>query len=327
VSLVPLQQARVSPNERNGVVLTSGFLLIVVALVLLITCVNLANLLLAKASARRREFGIRVALGASRQRLIRQLLTESLALSLMGGLLGLVFAVYGTRFLWALRPPAPIPVFLDLAPDAGVLLFTVAISLLTGLAFGLAPALRGSRVDVVSALKDQGVSSGSSPRRFRLRNLLVVSQVCGSLVLLIAAALFVRSVQAIHRIDPGFSVNEALVVSLEPGLYGYGEDESRALYRKVVERARELPGVRFATLAARLPMSGGMARTVVRDGQEPAAGDKGTLVQVNVVGTGYFETIGIPLEQGRDFSERDRHDSPPVAVIPPLPLPKMKTPT
>jgi putative ABC transport system permease protein len=315
VSLVPLQEARMSPNERGVFVMTSAFLLAVVALVLLIACVNLANLLLAATVSRRREIGVRVALGATRKRLVRQLLTESLVLSLTGGILGLLLAWWGTRSLWALRPPSPVPIFLDLTPNGRVLAFTIAVSLVTGLAFGLAPALRASAGDVVASLKDEA-AFGSGPRRFRLRSALVVSQVCVSLVVLIAATLFVRSVQKIQTIEPGFRVDDVLVISLEPGLYGYGEDRSRALYRRVTERARELPGVRSAALAARLPMSGGTGRTVVAEGRErQGAGERVPLVQTNIVGAGYFETIGIPILQGRDFSDRDVAGAPRVAIV------------
>jgi predicted permease len=316
LSLVPLLQARLNPNARGVVVLSSGFLLVVVGLVLLIACVNLANLMLAKTAARQREIGVRVALGASRGRLLRQFLTESLTLSLLGGVLGLIFAAWATRFLWGLRPPALATIVLDLEPNLRVLLFTLGVAVVTGLAFGLTPALRASRADVVAALKEKEGSLGSGPRHFRMRNVLVVSQVCGSVVLAIVAALFVRSLREAHHIDPGFAVEDVLVMSLEPGLYGYDEVQGQALYRQVVERARGLAGVRSATLAAQVPMGGGSVRTVLLEGrEEPASAESGKYVLVNTVGTRYFETVGIPLMQGRDFTDRDREGSPRVAIV------------
>jgi predicted permease len=314
VKLIPLQEARLGPNARGVVVLTSGFLMVVVGLVLLIACVNLANLLLARTAGRRREIGIRVAVGASGGRLIQQLLTESLVLAFLGGALGLVFAAWATRLLWTMRPPSLASALLDLQLDGQVLLFTAMAALATGIAFGLAPALQASRADVVSALKDQGTAS-SGPRRFVVKNLLVVAQVCGSVVLLIVAALFVRSLQQANGIDPGFRVDDVVTMSLEPGLYGYGEEQSRSLYRDVVDRSRGLPGVRTVALAERSPMGGGLFRSVTVEGREAGTSDRAVLVMSNVVGPGYFEAVGIPLLRGRDFSERDIKGSPQVAIV------------
>jgi predicted permease len=310
--VMPLLEARLGANSRSAVVLTSVFLLIVVALVLLIACVNLGNLLLARISGRQREIGVRVALGATRGRLVRQLLTESLALSAAGGVAGLLFSIWATRALWALRPSALATAILDLQPDARILTFTLVISLVTGLGFGLAPALRASQARVVAALKDQDAGLGSGPRRFRLRNLLVVSQLCGSMVLLIVAALFVRSLQRAHDIDPGFRVDGVLITSLEPALYGYSEEQGRALYRQVVDRMRAVPEIRSVSLGERPPLGGGMFRNVVVDAE---ASERGILVMTNIVGPGYFETVGIPLVEGRDFSERDVKGAPQVAVV------------
>lgn len=312
VVLVPLEDARINPDARGAIVLTSGLLLVVVGLVLLIACANLANLLMARALSRRREIGVRLALGATRQQLVRGLLVESLALSAVGGVLGFLFAGWAAQHLWAQRPASLSQAFLDIAPSPGVLAFTTLLSLATGLGFGLAPAFQAARADVLAALKDLA-GSGGPPRRFRSRNLLVVSQVCGSLVLLVTAVLFVRSMQEAHGIDPGFRVDDVLVMSLEPGLYGYDEAEGRAYYERVRDEARALPGVRSATFAQNPPLGGGSARKVALEGQPEE--DRATYVPVNTVDRGYFETVGIPLLQGRDFDERDRREAPAVAIV------------
>jgi predicted permease len=310
--VMPLLEARLGANSRGVVMLTSVFLAVVVALVLLIACVNLGNLLLARISGRQREIAIRVALGATRGRLVRQLLTESLALSAAGGVAGLLFSVWATRALWSVRPSALVTAVLDLQPDGRILAFTFFISVATGLGFGLAPALRASHTRVVAALKDQDAGPSGAPRRFRLRNLLVVSQLCGSTVLLIVAVLFVRSLQRAHDIDPGFRVDGVLITSLEPALYGYTEEQGRALYRQVVERLRAVPEIRSAALGERPPLGGGMLRNLVVGSETEG---RGILVMSNIVGPGYLETVGIPLLEGRDFDDRDVKGAPQVAIV------------
>ena len=212
ITVVSEAAGRVFPEVRGPVLGFMALLMTVVGLVLLIACANLANLLLARASTRRREIGIRLALGAGRAALIRQLLTESVLLSLLGGAAGALGAAWTADVLSTFRPPLPVPVVLDLALDLRVLAFAIFVSIATGVLFGLAPALAATRMDVVSALKDDGAGTGAGPQRSRLRSVLVVGQVSVALLLLVGSGLFVRSLRNAHTIDPGF----------EPGRAGHG---------------------------------------------------------------------------------------------------------
>ncbi len=303
----------------------------VVGLVLLIACANVANLLLARASTRRREIGIRLALGASRGRLIRQLLTESVLLSALGGAVGLLLAVWMVDALRTYTPPANfLPFTLDFNLDARVLLFTLLLSVLTGLVFGIAPALQASNPDLVHALKDEAiVLPGKGARqRFSLRNLLVVAQVALSLVLLIGAGLFLRSLWQAQRIDPGFNPENVLVMPLNINLLRYTKPQGQEFYRQVIERIEALPGVQSATLTRAAPLSGASRQSSVAvEGQESgdsAANSEGggaiaesrrNTTLAASIGLRYFETLQIPLLRGRDFTMQDREGAPGVAVV------------
>ena len=234
------------PSIRDSVFAFSSVLAVVGGLVLLLACVNLANLLLARATERRKEIAIRLAVGASRWRLVRQLLTESVMLSVAGGGLGLLLAGWITHAVSSLQLPTEFTFFFDVRIDGRVLAFTLALSLFTGVLFSLIPALQSSRPDLVPSLKEEGSLAGF--RRSRLRNALVILQIALSLVLLISAGLIVRSLQAAQHLRPGFNPEHAASVSFDVALQGYDEAKGRAFYKSVLEHARALPGVISAAL-------------------------------------------------------------------------------
>jgi predicted permease len=317
---VSLLQARLNPQgidgDGGGVVQISMILMTVVGIVLLIACANIANLLLARASKRRREIAVRLALGANRPRLVRQLLTESTLLSLAGAGLGLLLAQWLLGALIGADLPLPLPVGEELALDGRVLAFTAALAIATGLLFGLAPALQASRADVVPVLKNENVPSadGRRGRFFGLRQVLVVVQIALSLVSLVAAGLFLRSLQGSHRIDPGFETSGVLVMNFNLGREGYTLERGQAFYREIAERVSTLPGVRRAAVAQSAPLDGGLRRSVMPEGADTTTQDR-ILVQVNSVSPGYLDAMGIPLQRGRDFTDTDVQGTPKVVIV------------
>ena len=314
-TLLPVTQAMINPNIRRVFVLAGGLMMTVVGLVLLIACANVANLLLARASARRKEIAIRLSLGAGRGRLIRQLLTESVLLSLLGGAGGLLIAFWSRDLLVALRPVQFMQDAPDLPLDARVLGYTLLVAVATGLLFGLAPALQTSRPDLAVELKDKTSQPGSR-RRVSLRGALVVTQVALSLLSLIGAGLFLRSLSNTQRIDPGFETKNLLVMAFDVGARGYDRPRTEEFYRRVIESATALPGVERATLSSNLPIAGGgFSRTVFPEGHEPAAGSTGTFVMANTIIPGYFDALGVARLSGRDLTETDREGMPLVVVI------------
>ncbi len=307
-----VREARLSPQRQKNVLMVSGLLLAVVGLVLLIACANVANLLLARASVRRREIAVRLALGASRRRLVRQLLTESLLLALLGGGAGLVLALWSSELPPAFLSPGEAN-GLDASLDWRILVFTLAVSVLTGVLFGLAPALESSRPDLVEALKDG--ASGHGQRRFTLRQALVVTQVALALMLLIGAGLFLRSLSRAMTFDPGFASQNLLVASLDTRGAAMSREQGQAFYRQALERIGSLPGVRSASLTGIVPIGGGGQRRGVQlEGYTPQP-NEGLELNCNVVGLDYFNTMGIPLAQGRDFNAQDREGSPGVVIV------------
>jgi predicted permease len=287
----------------------------ITAIVLLIACANVANLLLARASARRKEMGIRLALGARRWTLVRQLLIESLIVSVVGGAGGLLIASWGGGLMGALMPPVPYPVNLDMHIDGRVLLFALAVTVGTVMLFGLVPALNASRPDLVPALKS---AAGSSVRaRGWLRGSLVVAQISLCAVALVAAGLFMRSLGASSRIDAGFRApDRVLLVSTDLFLAGYNPSTGRVLQRELLDRVRSLPGVSSATFAGIVPLGFGGNNTgnVTIDGYVPAK-DENMAVHNDAVTPHYFETLGTPLLAGREFTEQDDSGSMRVVVV------------
>lgn len=291
-------------------------LMVAVGVVLLIACANIANLLLARATSRRREIAVRLAVGASRFRLVRQMLTESLLLASLGAATGLTLAFWTSRWLTSFLPPYGMQVSFDTRPDAAVLGFTMALTVITAFLFGLAPTLQASNLDLVGTLKDSIASLGRGSRRVSLRQALVVTQVALSMVALVGAGLFVRSLRESYKADPGFDPNAVLLVSFDPFLSGYDNNRGREFYRRLVERVAALPGVESASLARRLPLtlSGIAFSNVVIDGYTPAP-DEDMSLNYETVGPRYFQTMRIPLVRGRDFDERDHEPAPAVVVI------------
>jgi len=283
----------------------------IVGIVLLIACANIAGLMLARAAARRKEIGVRLALGAGRFRIARQLLTESLLLAALGGALALAVAAWLTDGLRAMLPDknADMQAQLGFALDWRILGFTLGLSVVTGLLFGLAPALQASKLDLIPLLKDAGVSYVRDSRA-RLRGVLVVGQIALSLVLLVSAGLCVRTLLNAQAINPGFTTENLLTAKLDLGRQNYSEAQGREFYQRLLERLGGLPGVEAASLAHTVPLQGSsMGNSVVVD-------NKGQFnIRYNIVTPGYLDTMGIPLLLGRRLSEQDSARAPRVAVI------------
>ncbi len=285
-----------------GAMAAAAVMMVVVGLVLLIACVNVASLMLARATVRQKEIGIRLSVGASRGRLVRQLLTESILLSVMGSGIGLLGAWAATRAISGFSFPLPIPIGFRFVIDLRVLLFTCALAIVTGVLFGLVPALRATRPDLVTALKNE-TSANIRTRRFGARSALVLVQVSLSLVLLVGAGLFVRSLQNASSIDLGMRTDHLLLMTFDPKLHHYSPDKTRQFVSQVRERVAALPGVTAVSFVDSLPLSIGGTDF----GFKPVgAGDKAKEVGANVytVGAGYFAALGIPMRRGRDFDAR-----------------------
>ena len=314
VALTPLAQAAVGVNQRDQITLAGGLMMAVVGLVLLIACVNLANLLLAQAASREKEIGVRAAMGASRGRVIQQLLTESLVLAFLSALAGLAIAYAGRSILWSFRPPFIRDGDLDLGFDSHVLLFTLSVALLTAVLIGLVPALKSARPNLTDVLKVGGrgntVGWASSP----FRSMLVVTEIALALVALVGAGLFIRSMQNAQRLDPGFESTNLFMFNFDLGALHYDEGHGQQFFRAAIERAKASPGVESATIADAPPLIGGFARTIFPEGQDEASGYRGTLTQLNDIAPNYFETLRIPLVSGREFTDADRATTSPVAI-------------
>ncbi len=298
------------PGTSKPVLAFFTVLLAVSGLVLVIASVNVASMLLARAVARRREIAVRIALGAGRARLIRQLLTESVILFLAGGGLGLVLAFEATRLLARIPLPMDVALAIDPTPDIRVLAVTLSIALVTGIAFGLAPALQGSRADVAGQLR--GDASGSTPTRARLRNVLVGAQVAASFLLLTTSGLFVRALANGQRIDPGYDIAHVATTSFDVGLSGYDTTRARAFYTNLRKRVQTLPGVESVSFTRLLPLSmnnEGYGLTV------PGYRGKERFSLGTLVGPDYFPTMSIPIDAGRGILETDDERAPQVAVV------------
>lgn len=296
----------------------SGLLALCVSgLVLLVACANVANLMLARAAARSREIGIRIAIGAGRGRIVRQLLTESMLLALLGGIVGWVFAYGGSGLVSASVPPIPWPVNLEVAPDGYVLKWMLGLSLLTGVIFGLAPALLSSRPDLVAVIKGDAAGQATHRRRWNLRGVLVVAQVTISIVVLICAGLFLRSLNRALQVDPGFSAENLVTMMLDPSLLGYDKEAGKRFYAELTRRIEAQPGVRAVSLTTYLPLSdsGNGRGPIVKEGEADPPPNQGIGSSCTFVAPKYFETTRTPLVIGRDFTDRDNADAPPVVIV------------
>jgi len=310
-----------SPQDDGPIAAVFALLMGMSGLVLVIACLNLANMLLARGTSRRREIAVRLALGSGRWRVVRQLLTESLIIALLGGAAGLVLAFAGTRLLTAsLAAILPLVVTFDSRPDINVLVVTTLFCGLSTIVAGLAPAWKVTKPDVVPDLKEQprDVAGG---RRFSMRNMLVVGQIALSLALLTAAGLFMRGAVRASIADPGFPLEGGLIVNVSPSLSGYGDDQGRAAIHRVMDRVRALPGVKSASLASIVPFGEFReGRHVQKPGLPPAAPgqrEPGINPTLTIVGADYFETLRLPVLRGRGFTvaEETADSGPRVAIL------------
>jgi putative ABC transport system permease protein len=308
------------PDDRVTLERFFAMLLASVGLLLLIACSNVANLLLSRSEVRRREIAMRLALGASRSRLVRQLLTEGMLLAAIAGGLGLLLAPWTASLMLAFRQPLYALQNVVTTPDVRVLGFTILATALTGVLFGLAPALQSSKPDLVVTLKENTPGAG---RRSRLRGALVVSQMAITLILLVTAGVVVRKMRVVLNQDPGFRTTNLLMMSVSPSIQGYSEATGELFYSELLSRVSEIPGVQSASLATTVPPIDFSSRiSIFYEGQAPPreyfAGHEfelGIRVDVDNVAPRYLETMGIPLLEGRDFSERDTTASPVVAIV------------
>jgi predicted permease len=317
VTVLTYRQDRFEQDTVDAIL--SATLLGITGLVLLIACANVANLLLARGTARVKEMAIRMAIGAGRGALIRQLLTESMLLALTGGAAGVAVGYAGVRFLQGLQLPNDFPLDLGVRMDSRLLVFSLLLSIATGLIFGLLPALRSTRLDLNSTIKtsDQGPARMSFWRgRLAGRNILVSAQLALAVVLLVASGLFVRGFVSARNMDPGFRIDHTLLVSFNASLIRYDETKSREFYKALVDRARTLPGLKDAALAENYPFSGNQStRNLVVDGYQPRAGEDKPYAFSNIVDDHYFSLMETKLLRGRTFDSRDTASSPRVVVI------------
>ncbi len=298
----------------DSAVSVTAIIMGVVAIVLMIAAFNVANLHLARALARQREMALRVSLGASRVRIVRQLLTESLMLSLLAGGVGLMFAVWVQELIVFLSPEG-FPLEIDLGFDTRVLGFTLLLSIVTGVFFGLTPALQTSRPDQATALRNHPSAVSQRKTTFRLQNVFVIGQIALSLVLLICAGLLLKSLHRTSAVDPGFELRNGAVASINLGFTQYPAAEGRAFQRRLQDRIAAMPGVESVAAMAFAPFGESHGHHDVEiDGYEPES-DESMLFPRNMVGPDYFETMGIPVIRGRDFNERDREGSKLVALV------------
>ena len=314
VDLYPEAEASLHPMMRQGFVGFLSLIFAVVGFVLLLACANVAGLLLARVAARHREVSIRLALGASRRRLIRQLLSESLLLSVVAGGFGLLLAYWLIHLIKSFRPPTDMPFYLDVQMDPVVLGFTCLVAVLTGFIFGLVPALQATKQDLVTSLKEATTSQVG--RASFIRRLLVVGQVAVSLFLLIGAGLLVRSLQNARELEIGFNPDNLAVGIVDLGLQGYDETKGRQFRRDLRERLESLPGVQTVGYALDLPLHlAGRQNGVLPEGFEIPEGSDSPNIDFNYADHGYFHAMGIPIMKGRGFEETDNEEAPPVMVV------------
>jgi putative ABC transport system permease protein len=316
--LVPTTDVLLYPPVDPYLRQAAWLLMVVVGLVLLLACANLASFLLARARDRRREIALRLALGASRGALVRQLLTESTLLSVLGGAVGLGLAMWLLRALLAAELPLPVPftLYVDLDLDGAVLAFTLGISVLAGTALGLVPALQSTRPDVVATLKED-TAGGGQPGQTRWRNGLIITQLTVSLVLLVGAGLFLRNFQQLLAVDPGFGRTPTALMTVSFPANRYTADEAQQLARRLLDRFRALPGVDAVGLTNRLPLSmlGGGSLGFNVDGHAPPPDQDAYRAELASVDPVFFDAAGIPIVAGRPFTDADGPDGPGVVII------------
>jgi predicted permease len=315
--VIPELRARPEPSISGGMNLAARLFLVAVGLVLLIACANVANLLLARASGRRKEIAIRLAMGASHGRLVRQLLAESLLLAGIGALAGVAIAIWSTGGLTSLlRLPTDLPFTFEFVMNGRVLLYTAMLAALAGIAFGLAPALQAVRPDVVGALKNDA-GGGRGSYRSRLRGALVVGQIALSCILLITAGLALRTLGRLRDVDVGFATRGRLLLSVTPELQRYERSRGEAFYRELVARVTDLPGVRSVSLAQYVPLdfSSDGGRLFLEGQENPGKGQRPRTTGWTHVMPGFFDVMGSPVKAGRDFTLQDDSAAPGVVIV------------
>ncbi|MFY9570621.1 MAG: ABC transporter permease [Blastocatellia bacterium] len=309
INIVPALESLVG-DIRPALLILLG----AVGCVLLIACANVANLLLARATTRHKEMAIRSALGASRARVVRQLLTESVLLSLAGGALGLLVALWSTTLLVQISGD-DVPRAAQIGLDLRVLGFTLMVSLITGVIFGLAPAIHSSNTDLTESLKEGGRGSSDGARRNRLRGALVIVEVAVAVVLLVGAGLLIQSLRRLQQVSPGFNPHNVLTFSIGLPEVKYKPEQQVTFYRELKSRLESLPGVRSASGVMPLPLSGDRMRVTFETEGRPISRAELPATEIRTVGLDYFKTVGIPLIKGRDFTERDNRKAPPVIIV------------
>jgi predicted permease len=314
--LYPERIARPDPDPSNGIVIVGAVFMVLAGLVLLLACFNVANIVLVRATTREREMAVRTALGAARTRIVRQLLTESILLAMLGGAVGLLAGIWASRLLSSIRIEiATIPLRFDFSFDWRVFVFGLAAALLTGLVVGLSPAWRAARRDFNQVLHE-GSRGVLGSGRSRLRSALVTAQVAGSLILLVVAGLFVRSAQNTEHTYLGFDPHHVLNATMETRTVGYDLPRTKELFRDVEDRVEALPGVESVSIASSIPMGYSFSgKSVYVEGRPAASKEAVPFVYYNVVDPPYFANLRVPLLRGRTFTEQDKDDTPLVAVI------------
>jgi macrolide transport system ATP-binding/permease protein len=311
IALLSLEAAKTQglgpPGNENIAQNVSALLLVAAGSILLIACANVANLLLARATTRQREIAVRLALGASRNRIVRQLLTESVLLAVLGGVGGILFAYWLGDVLISLIPPTAVPLALDPKPDSRVLLCAFGLALMSGLAFGLAPALQTTRRDLTQGLRERAAASGGGrASRWNLRNLLVIAQIAVSLLLLIGSALFLKAFHNAQAIDPGFRTENVAILTIDPTLAGYDKVHGAQLARTIVDQVRHDPRVVSADLGEWVPLGAfGASSTIIVEGRDENDEHNRKIANVSGITPSYLTTMGISFLRGRKFTEQD----------------------
>ncbi|HEX5475037.1 MAG TPA: ABC transporter permease [Vicinamibacterales bacterium] len=314
ISALPTTDVHVHPDADARIRPALFGLMLVVGLVLLIACANVAGMLLVRASARRKEIGVRLALGASGRRLVRQLLTESLVLSGVGGIVGALFAWWAVAALAAVRLPIPLPLVFDLRLDYRILLFTFGVTAAAGVIAGAVPIFQTLKPTVAADLRGS-MGTERIGRRWTLRDALVVGEMAVTAVLLVLASLLTRGVIAAQRTSLGFAADRLAVVSVDPRMLRYSDERSAQFFRDALARVDAIPGVVSAAISTRPPFSVNYSRWQLWVPGHQRPGDAGDTVEVTTVSPTYFETLGVPIVEGRNFAESDRPDAPRVAIV------------
>jgi predicted permease len=313
--LVPFSDTNIPPQQRGVFALAGTVMMVIVGLVLLIACANVANLLLSRAMQRRRELAVRLSMGASRYRLIRQLLTESLLLGLIAGALGILTAGWVKNLIIGLIPPPGIPGNVDTTLDVRVLLFAILLAVVASVLFGLAPALQASNPSQMTALRDRTDSPAGATRWYGLRGVLVIIQVSLALSALVGAGLFIHSLKNAQNMDPGFDTKHDFVMGLNPGSQHYTQGRAEQYYQDAMDHVRALPMVSAVAITDTAPFNGNILRTTFPEGIDQNDPRNGTLTPIVNVSPGYFSAAGIPALSGRDFNLHDDANSQYVAIV------------